>query len=1025
MIQTINEPVSAPKHDPVASGLKLAVAANFTAEPIEPYLRFWLDRLGLSGDIEFAPYNQIIQELLSPGSLLSSNRESINLILVRIEDGARFRPGGWDEAVLTDVTNELGRALRDFADRSAGHTILCVLPASTAVMNDQARSALVRTLEDTLKAACGGHESLHWLSTEALALYPVTEPHDPVGDRVGHMPYTPALLAAVATAIARRIHALKFPPHKVIALDCDNTLWGGVVGEEGTTGIRLEPGMKALQEFVVEQQAAGMLVCLVSKNAEADVLDAFDARPDFPLRRDHLTAWRINWTAKSRGLAELAEELNVGLDSFIFLDDNPIECAEVRANLPQVLTIQVPPAEQIADLLPHVWAFDRLKVTEEDRKRTQMYRQNADRSRLKRETGDINEFLAGLELKIHIAPPSAEQLPRVAQLTQRTNQFNFTTVRRSEAEINRCRETGFECLSVEVSDRFGEYGLVGVLIFGTSGDALVIDTMLLSCRVLGRGVEHAMIAHLGQLAAERHLASVEARLRPTAKNEPAANFLRSIAAQFAAPAESGDETVYRIPVSVARDSAYRPGADADKQLELARTEGKPAAGASSAPPKSAFNRQEFYTRTATEFRSPGAVLLSIEAGSRNPRLLDTPVTAPRTETERDLAALWSRILNIAPIGIDDEFNRLGVTSLQCAQMFVKLESAYGLRLPMTTILEAPTVRTLAERFKSSRGPETRQSLKLLKKGSDCGPALFLVHDGDGETLLYLNLARRLASDVTVYGIEPHGNDRCPMLHAGVPEMAAYYVARAREVRPNGPYFLGGLCAGGVIAFEMALQLRAAGLEVGLVALLDSADAKAKMKPLLHTRRRWARFKQSLGGKADGAGAPPGHTPESAGAPNSRPEGRGLLHKAKRAFSKLSNLIRYEVGSYRRRAAEAAQIRAMRNGAETAEGAPTLSVRAIYEYAERLYAPAERLDAPVILVRAGADGGTYSLADEPLTTRLRDPHFGWVSRIAGGRPALEVIDAPGGHGGILQEPNVAAIATRVQAAIDRVFPVRNK
>ncbi|WP_171475166.1 HAD-IIIC family phosphatase [Frigoriglobus tundricola] len=1001
------------------------MAANFTAEPIEPYLRFWLDRLGLTGDIEFAPYNQIIQELLSPNSLLSSNREGINLILIRIEDGVRFRPGGWDETVLTGVSTELARTLRDFADRSAAHTILCVVPPSLAVTSDPARAALVRTLEDTLRSACGGHESLHWLSPEALALYPVPEPHDPVGDRVGHMPYTPALLAAVATAVARRIHALKFPPHKVIALDCDNTLWAGVVGEDGPTGIRLEPGMKALQEFVVAQQAAGMLVCLVSKNAEADVLDAFDARPDFPLRREHLTAWRVNWVAKSRGLAELAEELNVGIDSFIFLDDNPIECAEVRANLPQVLTIQVPPAEQIADLLPHIWAFDRLKVTEEDRKRTLMYRQNADRSRLKRQAGDITEFLAGLELKIHIATPSADQLPRVAQLTQRTNQFNFTTVRRSEAEINRCRESGFECLAVEVSDRFGEYGLVGVMIFAASGDALVIDTMLLSCRVLGRGVEHAMLAHLGQLATDRRLTIVEARLRPTAKNEPAANFLRSVAVQFAAPAGSGDETVYRIPVGVARGIAYRPGADADKQLELARTEGKPAAAAVSPSATSAFNRQEFYTRTATEFRSPGAVLQSIEAGSRNPRPLDTPVAPPRSATERDLTALWSRVLNIAPIGIDDEFGHLGGTSLQCAQLFVTLESTHGLRLPMTTILEAPTVRTLAERFESARGPATRQSLKLLKKGTDSGPALFLVHDGDGETLLYLNLARRLAPDVTVYGIEPHGNDRCPMLHAAIPEMAAYYVARAREVRPNGPYFLGGLCAGGVIAFEMALQLRATGLEVGLVALLDAADARAKMKPFLHTRRRWARFKQSLGRRADGDGAGGGRDPESTDTATAPPEGRGMIHKAKRALHKLSNLVRYEVNSYRRRVAEAAQIRAMRTGTGADENAPTLTVRAVYEYAERLYAPAERLDVPVILVRAGADGATYAPADEPLTARLRDPHFGWVPRLAGDRPALEVIDAPGGHGGILQEPHVGTVATHVQAAIDRVITVRQK
>ena len=327
-----------------------------------------------------------------------------------------------------------------------------------------------------------------------------------------------------------------------MALDCDNTLWKGVVGEDGPRGITVGPGMKALQEFVVAQQAAGMVVCLVSKNVEADVLEAFDLRDDFPLRRDHLVSWRISWEPKSKALMELAEELNLGLDSFIFIDDNPVECAEVRSALPQVLTIQAPPDEGFVDLLRHSWAFDRLKVTEEDRRRTEMYRLNADRTRLESQASDIGAFLASLELKVDIGAPSEAQWSRVSQLTQRTNQFNFSTVRRSEAEVRQLDRSGLECLRVEVSDRFGDYGLVGVAIFGPSGDALAVDTMLLSCRVLGRGVEHAMYAHLGKLALEQGLAFVEARFVPSPKNEPAAKFLDSLpgATAIARPRRPGD-----------------------------------------------------------------------------------------------------------------------------------------------------------------------------------------------------------------------------------------------------------------------------------------------------------------------------------------------------------------------------------------------------------------------------------------------------------------------------------------------------
>ena len=203
--------------------------------------------------------------------------------------------------------------------------------------------------------------------------------------------------------------------------------------------------------------------------------------------------------------------MNLGLDAFIFLDDNPVECAKAHAELPEVLTLQVPSDDaDIPEFLRHVWAFDRLKTTAEDRQRTQMYLQNVERDRLERQAGSLDEFLAGLQLKTDVAPPMEEEWSRVARLTQRTNQFNFTTIRRTEAEVRRLSQEGLECLRIRVSDRFGDYGLVGLMIFAASSDGLRIDTMLLSCRVLGRGIEHAMLARLGRLAVERGLSWVEA-----------------------------------------------------------------------------------------------------------------------------------------------------------------------------------------------------------------------------------------------------------------------------------------------------------------------------------------------------------------------------------------------------------------------------------------------------------------------------------------------------------------------------------
>ena len=696
---------SAPVNPSTASELTVVVAATYTAEPIEGPLLFWLQELGFRGRVEFAPYNQVLQQLLDPTSEIGRNAGGVNVVLVRLEDWARFKPGGWDEQAIRAGADEMGTALRAFASRSGTPTIILSPPASAKVTDDPARVELLAELEGRLQADVLPFDSLHWLGDAETALYTVDSPHDEAADRVGHIPYTSLATSSLATAIARRIHAIKSPPYKVVALDCDNTLWKGVVGEDGPRGITMGPGMKALQEFVVAQQGAGMVVCLVSKNAEADVLEAFDLRDDFPLRRDHLVSWRISWEPKSKALAELAEELNLGLDSFIFIDDNPVECAEVRAALPQVLTIQAPPDEGFIDLLRHSWAFDRLKVTEEDRKRTQMYRLNADRSRLESQAADIGAFLASLELKVDIGPPSEDQWARVAQLTQRTNQFNFSTRRRTETEVRQLDRSGLECLRVEVSDRFGDYGLVGVAIFGPSGDALAVDTMLLSCRVLGRGVEHAMYAHLGRLALDRGLGAVESRFVLSPKNEPAAEVPRIACLatpRHPPPMARGPSTGFRPPRPPA--SRYRPGEDARDQLELARTGGKKKADGG---PAKGRDKSASYARIAAELSRPEAVLKAVEAASMTGRSLETPYVAPNSTLERQLVDTWRGVLHVDRVGIRDEFNDLGGTSLKAARLFVEIERQFGIRLPMTTLLDAPTVETLAVRVvDAARGEAT-------------------------------------------------------------------------------------------------------------------------------------------------------------------------------------------------------------------------------------------------------------------------------------------------------------------------------
>ncbi len=374
---------------------------------------------------------------------------------------------------------------------------------------------------------------MHLVTTGALQrFYPVPKYYDPHADRLGHVPYTPEFFAALATTIARKLHAARAHRYKVIALDCDETLWQGVCGEDGPEGVRVDENHRALQDFMLAEREAGMLLCLCSKNNAEDVYETFRAHPGMPLTIDQMAGVRLNWEPKSENLRALAEELDLALDSFILVDNSATECAEVAAGSPEVLTVPLPAdAREFAGYLDHIWAFDRWGTTAEDRTRASMYAQQAERTRAEQQSASLEEFLASLNLQVRIAPMQEGQLARVAQLTVRTSQMNFTSVRRDESAIrNLLQSGGYECLVVSVDDRFGSYGLTGVMLLRTVPEALVVDTFLLSCRALGRGVEHRMLARIGEIARERRLAKVEIPFAPTPRNRPAEAFLRSLPA---------------------------------------------------------------------------------------------------------------------------------------------------------------------------------------------------------------------------------------------------------------------------------------------------------------------------------------------------------------------------------------------------------------------------------------------------------------------------------------------------------------
>jgi thioester reductase-like protein/FkbH-like protein len=689
---------------PLLQRQTIAIAATFTAEPVEESIVFWMRQLDIPSRVEFAPYNQVLQELLDPTSLSRTNRRGIDVLLIRPED--------WQSSSSqSDFATSLQQTLEDFlaalgvaSARSANPYLVCICPASPATLKDPARRVLVEAAEARIGSEAREMRGVSVITAAELAqASPGYSYFDAHADRLGRIPFTPTFYTVLGTCVARKVRSLRQPPYKVIVLDCDETLWKGVCGEDGPLGIEVDAPHSALQDFIVAQQQAGALVCLCSRNAEDDVMSVFDRRPDMPLRREHLVAWRINWSPKSDNLRSLAHELQLGLDSFIFIDDDPVQCAEVRANCPEVLTLQLPSdSARIPYFMKDVWAFDRLGVTREDSQRTAQYQRNRQREQIRQNAPTLQEFLDRLELKVTITLATPEQFDRVAQLTQRTNQFNTSPLKRTESEISHLQQVGKTCLAVEVSDRFGAYGLVGAVICERSGVALRVDTFLLSCRAMGRGVEHRMLAALAEIARALGLEHIEIAHVRTAKNQPAANFLGSSGS--ALPGGS-----FRIEL----DRAAHASAASASMVAYPDDDDQSSASLSALVDGDSDGvwRARRLAQIATELSDPRQVLRLLESarrtrtGSTRTRLY----VAPRTEVEEQLAALWARQLHIETVGVYDDFFELGGHSLLAAQVLAEVCRQFQMELSLRVVLEAPTVAALAEVIERGRSDETSNS----------------------------------------------------------------------------------------------------------------------------------------------------------------------------------------------------------------------------------------------------------------------------------------------------------------------------
>ena len=529
--------------------VKVGLLGNATLDHLQNYLKVELYQAGLRPDLYAGGFGQYTQEILDPESGLYAFAPDVLVLAIH---PSRLFPNL--HSFPFDMTVEERRAemaaglesirtlLQTFTQRCPAVVLLhnMVVPQHPALgtldlrdelgqvalfntinlqlaemVRDQFRNVYVID-EDAIQSRCGKAQATDarmWLAAR--------------------LPWSDAVLRAMSQEYMRFIRPLKGLHKKCIVLDLDNTLWGGVIGEDGLAGIQLgseAPGSAyvAFQRELERLWRRGILLAISSKNNLDDALSVFEQHPDMVLKLSHFAAYRINWEPKEHNIREIARELNIGLDSLVFLDDNPVERAKVRDELPMVLTPELPtdPAHYRRALL-ELGVFDTLALTEEDRNRNKLYTEQQARQQYEAtfSSGSLDDYLAGLQMTVHIEPANNLTLPRIAQLTRKTNQFNLTTRRYTEAQIDEMRARGSLVFGMSVSDRFGDNGLVGVAIVSPrSHDVWEIDTFLMSCRVMGRDVETALLAALAQQVRERGARHLDGWYIPTAKNAPVKDF---------------------------------------------------------------------------------------------------------------------------------------------------------------------------------------------------------------------------------------------------------------------------------------------------------------------------------------------------------------------------------------------------------------------------------------------------------------------------------------------------------------------
>ncbi|MEO5350336.1 MAG: HAD-IIIC family phosphatase [Magnetococcus sp. YQC-3] len=520
--------------------IRLAILRNIMLEPLLTYLRYELLNMGFNAQITLGNYDTVFQEAVAGSPAVYDRETGVILVFLHLEGLS------WDLARNFNALS--AQAIQSEMDRLIAHCrgIIQGLRAKTSAMilwhgflppsypahglydsqHDAGQSHTIHRLNHAVRSVvCAEANAFHIDMGLCLARIGERNFFDHRYWHMGRAPYTLAACEEIAREEGKYVRARYGKNKKCLVLDCDNTLWGGIVGEDGPAGIKLgssAPGSAymELQQQILELYHRGIILALCSKNNEADVWEVIQNHPGSLIKRQHIAAWRINWQDKPTNIRELALELNIGLESMLFVDDSEFEVNLVRQELPEVGVMHLQNIYRARQQLASCGLFDTLTISQEDRARGSMMTAEAARKQLMNTGTDLVAYYKSLEMKLILFFPEDDaSIQRAAQLTQKTNQFNLTTRRYSDADISRfLNNADSEVICIQLADKFGDFGIIGLCVLRLENDQAIIDTFLLSCRALGRGVENVLLIEALALAKRRGATRAIGEYYATRKN---------------------------------------------------------------------------------------------------------------------------------------------------------------------------------------------------------------------------------------------------------------------------------------------------------------------------------------------------------------------------------------------------------------------------------------------------------------------------------------------------------------------------